>query len=91
MSFFNKDYLFNQTIFTNIRFTPTDPNILILHSDSIIYCVNLQKSNFTSVKKYKGILFLDFIESGEMVVVERLWREVINCFPPPLNRIRYAI
>jgi hypothetical protein len=40
--------------------------------------------------QYNGILYMDFIGEGEMVVVEQPWLEVVETFPEALQRRIYG-
>jgi len=47
--------------------------------------------NFSMCNRYKGILFIDYLENEkEMVVVEHPWRAVLQHLPDPLFRKEYC-
>ena len=46
--------------------------------------------NFTICLRYSGIIFQDFLDSNEMVVVEQPWLSIVNTLPDALERQRYG-
>ena len=40
--------------------------------------------------RYKGMLYLEFIEENEMVVVEQPWIDVVETLPAALSRRVYG-
>eukprot|EP00003_Mantamonas_plastica_P032192 TRINITY_DN865_c0_g1_i2.p1 TRINITY_DN865_c0_g1~~TRINITY_DN865_c0_g1_i2.p1 ORF type:complete len:774 (+),score=211.78 TRINITY_DN865_c0_g1_i2:47-2323(+) len=49
-----------------------------------------ESRNFQMIDAYKPILFLDFADKNEMVVVERPWIRVLSTLPDPLERKMYG-
>ena len=48
------------------------------------------RPNFRGVRRYQPLLFCDFTEGGDLVVVERPWPEIARNFPQALHRPRYG-
>jgi len=46
--------------------------------------------NFTICLRYSGIIFQDFLDKNEMVVVEQPWLSIVNTLPDALERQRYG-
>jgi len=46
--------------------------------------------NFTICLRYSGIIFQDFLDENEMVVVEQPWLGIVNTLPDALERQRYG-
>lgn len=46
--------------------------------------------NFKFVRRYQPILFLDYINGQELVIIERPWLSVMNALPPKLYRHRFG-
>jgi len=46
--------------------------------------------NFTICLRYSGIIFQDFLDKNEMVVVEQPWLGIVNSLPDALFRQRYG-
>lgn len=46
--------------------------------------------NFTVCLRYSGIIFQDFVDANEMVVVEQPWQSIVNTLPDALERQRYG-
>jgi len=46
--------------------------------------------NFTICLRYSGIIFQDFLDDNEMVVVEQPWLSIVNTLPDALERQRYG-
>jgi U3 small nucleolar RNA-associated protein 4 len=55
---------------------------------------NLKKDeanrNFTICLRYSGIIFQDFLDENEMVVVEQPWLSIVDTLPDALERQRYG-
>lgn len=49
-----------------------------------------QTKNFTVMTHYRPLLFVDFLDSGEMVVVERPLVDVMSAMPPAFFKPRYG-
>lgn len=49
-----------------------------------------QNKNFTICLRYSGIIFQDFLDDNEMVVVEQPWLGIVNTLPDALERQRYG-
>jgi U3 small nucleolar RNA-associated protein 4 len=50
----------------------------------------IQNSNFTTCLRYVGMIFLEFLDENEMVVVEQPWLGIVNSLPDALERQRYG-
>lgn len=46
--------------------------------------------NFTICLRYGNMLFMDFIDDNEMVVVEQPWMDIVNALPDTLERRVYG-
>lgn len=46
--------------------------------------------NFTICLRYSGIVFQDFLDTNEMVIVEQPWLSIVNTLPDALERQRYG-
>ena len=49
-----------------------------------------QNRNFTTCLRYVGIIFLEFLDDNELVVVEQPWISIVNSLPDALERQRYG-
>jgi U3 small nucleolar RNA-associated protein 4 len=49
-----------------------------------------RRNNFTLCLKYSGILFMDFIDEDELLIVEQPWMDILNALPDVLQRKRYG-
>jgi len=49
-----------------------------------------RRNNFTLCLKYSGILFMEFIDEDELLIVEQPWMSVLNALPDVLQRKRYG-
>ncbi len=47
-------------------------------------------TNFTICLRYSGMIFLDFLDNNELVVVEQPWLGIVNSLPNALERQRYG-
>jgi len=47
-------------------------------------------TNCTICLRYNGMLFIDFIDANEMLVVEQPWLNVVRNFPAALERKVYG-
>jgi U3 small nucleolar RNA-associated protein 4 len=47
-------------------------------------------NNFTICLRYSGMIFLDFLDENELVVVEQPWLGIVNQLPDALERQRYG-
>lgn len=50
----------------------------------------MESKNFTICVEYNSMLFMDFIDADEMVVVERPWLSVVNALPGAMERRVYG-
>ena len=51
---------------------------------------DVANKNFTICLRYSGIIFQDFLDKNEMVVVEQPWLSIVNTLPDALERQRYG-
>ena len=49
-----------------------------------------ENRNFTTCLRYSGMIFLDFLDENELVVVEQPWLGIVNSLPDALERQRYG-
>jgi len=49
-----------------------------------------QPKNFTILTHYRPLLFVDFLDCGEMVVVERPLVDVMSAMPPAFFKPKYG-
>ncbi len=50
----------------------------------------LENKNFTTCLRFSGMIFLDFLDENELVVVEQPWMEIVKTLPDPVERERYG-
>lgn len=50
----------------------------------------MQSKNFAVLTHYRPLLFADFLECGEMIVVERPWVDVMSTMPPAFFKPKYG-
>lgn len=46
--------------------------------------------NFTTCLRFSGMIFLEFLDENEMVIVEQPWLGIVNSLPDALERQRYG-
>ena len=49
-----------------------------------------ENKNFATYLRFTGMIFLDFLNETELVVVEQPWLEIVKTLPDPLERDRYG-
>lgn len=49
-----------------------------------------ENRNFTTCLRYSGMIFLEFLDENELVVVEQPWLGIVNSLPDALERQRYG-
>ena len=46
--------------------------------------------NFSICLRYTGVIFMDFVDESELVIVEQPWLDIVNALPDALERKRYG-
>jgi hypothetical protein len=49
-----------------------------------------RKQNFTLCLKYSGIIFMEFLDDDELLLVEQPWLAILNALPDVLECRRYG-
>lgn len=49
-----------------------------------------ENRNFTTCLRYSGMIFLEYLDENELVVVEQPWLGIVNSLPDALERQRYG-
>ncbi len=86
--------LFNEitynTVSSQLSINPASPNLLVLRSDFVLIFVDLKTVSISIVHRYRGCIHTTFMDSGELVVLDREWRTIQGELPPPLYYPRFG-